>query len=163
MHGQSNEKQEVESTIEERFLQFDLGAECYAIDLLSVKEVIPVPETTPLPNSPSHYIGIMNLRGLIISIVDLRKKLAITPKEEEREEAVIIIDIDNVAIGIVVDSINRVLNIPLSQVVEVPEVKSQVNAQYIKGVYQGDQNLTVLLDMKKILNIEEILKQQKAA
>jgi purine-binding chemotaxis protein CheW len=147
----------------ERYLQFDLGQETYAAQLLSVKEVIPVPETTPLPNSPSHYVGIMNLRGQIISIIDLRKKLKITPKEEGIEEAVIIVEIDGVGIGVVVDSINKVLNINLASVSEVPEVSSQINAKYIEGVFQGEDKLTVLLDLKSVLNIDEINKLQKAA
>lgn len=140
----------------ERYLQFDLGSESYAIGLLSVKEVIPLPETTPLPNSPAHYIGIMNLRGQIISILDLRKKLKINPKKEGLEEAVIIVEFDGVGIGVVVDSINRVLNIGLDQITEVPEISTQINAQYIQGVFKGDKKLTILLDLKNILNLNEL-------
>lgn len=147
----------------ERCIQFDLGNEAYAIHLLAVKEVIPKPETTPLPNCPSYYIGIMNLRGQIISIIDLRKKLKIKPKEEGLEEAVIIIEIDGVGIGVVVDSINRVLNVSNSSVIEVPEVNSQVNAKYIEGVHQGEDGLTVLLDLESVLDIKEIKNSQVKA
>ena len=73
------EHQEKKNESAQRYLQFDLGNERYAIALLNVKEVIPLPETTPLPDSPSYYIGIMNLRGQIISIMDFRKKLNIKP------------------------------------------------------------------------------------
>jgi purine-binding chemotaxis protein CheW len=155
-----NEKK-YHSETSERYLQFDLGAESYAIHLLSVKEVIPRPDTTPLPNSPSFYVGIMNLRGQIISIVDLRRKLNIAPKKEDIEEAVIIIEIEGVGIGVVVDSINRVLNIAMNSVSEVPEVSSQINAKYIEGVYQGEKSLTILLDLASVLNIIEIKNMQK--
>jgi purine-binding chemotaxis protein CheW len=155
-----NEKKHHSET-SERYLQFDLGAESYAIHLLSVKEVIPRPDTTPLPNSPSFYVGIMNLRGQIISIVDLRRKLNIAPKKEDIEEAVIIIEIEGVGIGVVVDSINRVLNIAMNSVSEVPEVSSQINAKYIEGVYQGEKSLTILLDLASVLNIIEIKNMQK--
>lgn len=67
----------------QRYLQFDLGNESYAVPLSTVKEVIPVPETTPLPNSPTHYVGIMNLRGQIISVIDLRKRLKSPPKRRD--------------------------------------------------------------------------------
>ncbi|MCT4642988.1 MAG: chemotaxis protein CheW [Bacteriovoracaceae bacterium] len=148
----------------QRYLQFKLGKEKYAIPLLSVKEVIPPPSTTPLPNSPSYYIGIMNLRGQIISILDLRKKLSIISKQDEAEQAVIIIEIEGVGIGVVVDSIHRVLNISEQSVSEVPEVSSQVNAKYIEGVYQGENDLTILLDLVSVLNINNIKKiQNKAA
>ena len=118
----SFEEDKIENEMEksQRYLQFDLGNESYAIALLNVKEVIPVPETTPLPNAPTYYIGIMNLRGQIISIVDLRKRLKIN-KKEDAEEAVIIVDFAGVSIGLVVDSINYVLNVATSEITEVPE------------------------------------------
>lgn len=150
------EQQEKKNESTQRYLQFDLGNERYAIALLNVKEVIPLPETTPLPDSPSYYIGIMNLRGQIISIMDFRKKLNIKPKEDKEEEAVIIVEFEGVGIGLVVDSINRVLTVGSSEVAEVPEIKFQVNAQYVQGVYKGDKNLTILLDLERALNISEI-------
>ncbi|MFN8369272.1 MAG: chemotaxis protein CheW [Bacteriovoracaceae bacterium] len=151
-------------TTNERYLQFSLGKETYAIQLLAVKEVIPPPDTTPLPNSPSYYIGIMNLRGQIISIIDLRKKLNIVPQKEHLEEAVIIVQVGTVGIGLIVDSINKVLNIASNSISEVPEVSSQVNAKYIEGVYQEEKNLTILLDIESILNLNEIKNiQNKAA
>lgn len=147
----------------ERYIQFGLGNENYAVPLLSVKEVIPVPETTSLPNSPAFYIGIMNLRGQIISIVDLRKKLSIAPRKEDLEEAVLIVEIEGVGIGLIVDSINRVLNISMGEVSEVPEVSSQVNAKFIEGVYQSEDHLTILLDLSSILNIKDIKKLNQSA
>lgn len=150
------DRKEMETETSQRYLQFDLGNESYAIRLLNVKEVIPVPETTPLPDSPSHYVGIMNLRGQIISIMDFRKKLKITPKEDKGEEAVIIVEFEGVGIGLIVDSINRVLNVGNNDVAEVPEVKFQVNARYVQGVYRGESSLTILLDLENALNISEI-------
>lgn len=146
-----------------RFLQFDLGSESYAVELLNVKEVIPVPETAILPNSPNYYVGIMNLRGQIISVIDLRKKLNITPKEKDLEEAVIIFEIDGIGVGAIVDSINKVLNLSTNEIKEVPEIKSQVNTHYIQGVYNQDNQLTIVLDIAKILDIFEIKKLSESA
>ncbi len=146
-----------------RFIQFDLGSENYGIKLLSVKEVIPMPDTTPMPNAPSHFIGIMNLRGQIISIIDLRKRLGVKPKTEGLEEAVIIVEYDGVGIGVVVDSINKVLNININDIAEVPEIGSKVNGKYIQGVYRVDDKLTIMLDLRKVLNIEDIKKSQQEA
>ncbi|MBI99607.1 MAG: chemotaxis protein CheW [Halobacteriovoraceae bacterium] len=160
----SFDEDKIENEMEksQRYLQFDLGNESYAIALLNVKEVIPVPETTPLPNAPTYYIGIMNLRGQIISIVDLRKRLKIN-KKEDAEEAVIIVDFAGVSIGLVVDSINYVLNVATSEITEVPEIRSQVNAQYVQGVHRGQGKLTIMLDLAKALNISEIAGLQKNA
>lgn len=161
MSFEDNEKTNVE--ILERYLEFDLGKEAYAVPLLSIKEVITVPETTPLPNSPSYFLGIMNLRGQIISVLDLRKKLKITPKEEGLEESVVIVDFDGVSIGLIVDSINRVISFSVNDLIEVPEIQSQVNGQYINGVYKGADHLTVILDLEEILNIDEIKRMSNSA
>ena len=156
----SGETKQVENVT---FLQFDLGNESYGVKLLSVKEVITVPEVTPLPNGPSYFQGIMNLRGQIISIVDLRKKLGIKSKSNIDEDAVVIVDFDGVSIGLIFDSINKVLSFDLSQLVEIPEVQSQVNSKYIQGVHRGDEKLTLVLDLAKIFNLVELQEFSKQA
>jgi purine-binding chemotaxis protein CheW len=138
-----------------RYLEFCLGAEEYAIPLLMVREVISVPETTPIPKSPAHFLGIMNLRGQVISVVDMRKKLKIEAKADV-EEAVIIVDIGGLNIGVVVDSINKVLAIAEDEVCEMPEVEHQINTQYIHGVFKKEHSLTVLLDIAKVLDIQDL-------
>lgn len=138
-----------------RFIEFSLGNEDYAIPLLMVREVISVPDTTPIPKSPSHFVGIMNLRGQVISVVDLRKKLKVEAKKD-KEEAVIIVDIGGMNIGVVVDSINKVLAFSSEEVSEMPEVEHQLNTHYIFGVYKKEKSLTVLLDIAKVLDLKDI-------
>ena len=155
-----------ESNIDvERFLEFSLGTEDYAIPLLSVREVISVPETTPIPKAPSHFLGIMNLRGQVISVVDLRTKLKIKKKEGENEESVFIVDIQGMNLGVVVDSINKVLAFNVNEINQVPEIESQVNAEYIDGVYRKENSLTVLLNVAKVLDLGDLamLKAKEAA
>ncbi len=148
-----------------RFLEFTLGSEDYAIPLLSVREVISIPETTPIPKAPTHFLGIMNLRGQVISVVDLRTKLKIKSKEDNAEESVIIVDVNGMNLGIVVDSINKVLAFSDDEVSEVPEIETQVNAEYIQGVYRKEDSLTVLLDVAKVLDLNDrkLLSGTKAA
>jgi len=155
MTGETLKKEQASGEIE-RFLEFSLGEEDYAIPLLSVREVISVPETTPIPKAPPHFLGIMNLRGQVISVVDLRQKLNIKPKEEDLEESVVIVDIQGMNLGIVVDSINKVLAVSLEDVSDVPEIESQVNAEYIEGVYRKEDSLTVLLDVAKVLDLKDM-------
>lgn len=138
-----------------RFIEFSLGAEDYAIPLLMVREVISVPDTTPIPKSPPHFLGIMNLRGQVISVVDLRKKLKVETRMN-KEEAVIIVDIGGMNIGVVVDSINKVLAFSSEDVSEMPEVESQNNTQYIFGVYKKESSLTILLDIAKVLDLKDM-------
>jgi purine-binding chemotaxis protein CheW len=138
-----------------RYLEFCLGAEEYAIPLLMVREVISVPETTPIPKSPSHFMGIMNLRGQVISVVDMRKKLNIVANHNP-EEAVIIVDVNGINIGVVVDSINKVLAFAEEEISIMPEVEHQVNTKYILGIYRKEQSLTVLLDIAKVLDLQDL-------
>lgn len=147
----------------ERFLQFMLGDEAYAVHLLKIREVIPVPETTQLPNSQKHFVGIMNLRGQIISIYDLRQKLGIQSDCDSKEEAVVIVKIADTSVGLVVDSIDRVFQTNDSQIMRVPEIKSQVNAKFISGVFRQDSQLTMILDIGKIFNLDELKQNESMA
>jgi purine-binding chemotaxis protein CheW len=140
---------------QERFIEFSLGKEDYAIPLLMVREVISIPETTPIPKAPKHFIGLMNLRGQVISIVDLRTKLTITPNTNVSDSAVIIVDFNNVNIGIVVDSINKVLAFSTTEIQEMPEVTTQVKSDYILGVHKKEDGLTVLLDIAQCLDVKD--------
>lgn len=160
-----NENNFEDSNQVDRFLEFSLGVEDYAIPLLMVKEVISIPETTPIPKAPKHFIGLMNLRGQVISIVDLRNKLTIKPKEETSDSAVIIVDFQGINIGVIVDSINRVLAFSTNEIQEMPELNSQVKSDYIRGVYKKEDGLTVLLDLAKCLDVKDynVLNSLKAA
>lgn len=143
-------------TFEERYIEFGIGEEEYAIPLLTVREVISPPETTPIPKAPKHFIGLMNLRGQVISIVDLRIKLGIKPKEDKREEAVIIVKIGEIQLGVVVDSINKVLAFKKEDISQLPEIQTQVNAEYIVGVHRKEESLTILLDIAKTLDVKDL-------
>ena len=127
-----------------RYMEFSLNSEDYAIPLLMVREVISIPETTPIPKAPAHFIGIMNLRGQVISIIDLRKKLKIQPKENNPDEAVIIVDFNGVHVGVVVDTINKVLEFSQEELQAMPELEGQANNHYNQGIYKKEEGLTVL-------------------
>ena len=138
-----------------RFIEFSLANEDYAIPLLMVREVISVPDTTPIPKSPPHFLGIMNLRGQVISVVDLRKKLKVEARQD-KEEAVIIVDIGGMNIGVVVDSINKVLAFSSDEVSDMPEIENQINTHFIFGVYKKEKSLTILLDIAKVLDLKDM-------
>lgn len=138
----------------DRFLSFSLGTEEYAIELLAVREVIAMPEYTALPYTPAYFLGIMNLRGQIISVMDLRQKLGIKPGVNS-ETAVIICDLNGVSIGVVVDSVNSVLNPEAKDISEKPEIQSSRSTEYITSVYRKDNKLVLFLDISRCLNIED--------
>jgi purine-binding chemotaxis protein CheW len=146
----------------ERFLSFSLGTEEYAVPLLAVREVIALPEFTPVPYTPSYFLGIMNLRGQVISIMDLRQKLGVKPGADT-ETAVIICDLNGMSIGVVVDSVNTVLNPDAADVSEKPEIQSNRPTDYITGVYRKDKKLILFLDLSKSLSLEDHAAVRKSA
>ncbi len=137
-----------------RYLSFSLGLEEYAIPLLSVKEVIAVPEITPIPYTPPHFLGIMNLRGQVISVIDLRQKLGIKTKGSS-ETSIIICDLESTSLGVVVDSINSVLSPAASDISEKPEIQSTKSTDYITAVYRKDGKLVLFLDIATSLSYED--------
>jgi purine-binding chemotaxis protein CheW len=138
----------------DRYLCFSLGSEEFAIPLLSVKEVIAVPDVTPVPFTPTHFLGIMNLRGQVISVLDLRQKFGIKPNNSN-ETAVIICDLDPLCIGVVVDSINSVLAPASADISDKPDIQSDKSTEYILGVYRKDKRLVLFLDISKTLSVED--------
>lgn len=145
----------------ERYLSFSMGPEEFAIPLLAVKEVIAVPEFTPIPHTPSYFLGIMNLRGQVISVLDLRKKLGVQPKNGT-EDAVIICDMSPIVLGILVDSVNSVLTPKEDEILPKPPIESKIGTEYITAVYRRNDHLVLFLDISKALNTQDLmaLKQQ---
>ena len=139
----------------DRYLEFNLGHERFAIPLLSVKEVIAIPDTTKVPFTPDYFIGIMNLRGQVLSIIDLRKRLNIFPHENTAETAVIISELGYTQIGFMVDSINRVLAVSGQEMAPPPEIEKNLHTEFIIGCYKAERQLILFLDINKIMSKEE--------
>jgi len=137
-----------------RYLCFDLGNREFAIPLLSAKEVIGIPEITAVPQTPTHFLGIMNLRGNVISVMDFRLKLGIKPSASE-ENTVIILDLGDYNLGVVVDRVNSVQTVEKDKISDPPMVESNKNSDYITGVFRKDERLILMLDISKALSVED--------
>ena len=140
----------------DRYLQFRISEELYAIPLSEVREVISVPEMTPIPKAPGYFSGIMNLRGQIVSIIDLRKKLGVEQCDENKEQAVVILDFSNCQIGMIVDAINQVLKIDKSLIREAPAGNEMSNAKYINGIFEYRNSLVLLMNISQALDLNDI-------
>ena len=140
-------------TMADRFLTFSLGAESSAIPLLQVKEVIALPEVTSVPQTPNYFLGIMNLRGQVITVLDLRTKLGIKPSENQ-ETVVIICDLAPFSVGVVVDSVNSVLAATPEQISAKPELTGS-KVESITGVYQAEDKLILILNIAQTLNLTD--------
>lgn len=144
-----------------RYICFGLGEEEFAIPLLSVKEVLGVPDTTPVPQTPAHFLGIMNLRGNVISVLDLRSKLSIKPSQSE-ETTVIILDLGDYQLGVVVDRVNSVISLTPEDVADKPVIDSNKSTEYVTGVVRKENRLILLLDIAKALSVEDRSAVKKA-
>ena len=137
----------------DRYLCFSLAAEEFAIPLLSVKEVIGVPEVTPIPQAQPHFVGIMNLRGNVISILDLRLKLGHKSSKTD-ETTVIVLDLGDYNIGVLVDSVNSVVSVNKEDVSPKPAMDAKAT-DYIVSVFRKSDRLVLMLDIAKALSVED--------
>lgn len=137
-----------------RYICFTLGSQNFAIPLLQVKEVIGNIEITPIPQSPSYYKGIMNLRGQVIPVIDLRTKLGIQ-KGTAKEVTIIILDFNPHSLGVIVDSIESVNSYEAKDISVAEEADLFIKSEFILGVAKKDKGLTMILHLKAILHIAE--------
>lgn len=139
----------------ERMLRFSLGTEMYAIPLLMVKEVIALPETTPIPHAPPYFLGIINLRGQVISVIDLRVKIGMKKGDRTGETAVIIVDLQDCFIGVVVDSVNAVFAPAANELSPPPDLEFRGASDAITGVVRQGSGLTLVLDISHVLDARD--------
>lgn len=143
-----------EDTQKDKFLTFILGNESYGIEIKHVTEIIGIQPVTEVPELPEYIRGIINLRGKIIPVMDVRLRFRKPYREYNDRTCVIVIDIKDVPIGLIVDSVAEVLSIPESEIVSPPEVSKNSN-KYIKGIGKVDSEVKLILDCDKLLNEEE--------
>ena len=138
-----------------QFISFTVGQEEYGLELLRVKEVIRVRETTWLPKAPSFVKGIINLRGDVIPIVDLRDKFGLETREQTAQTRVIVVEVAGRLMGMVVDAASQVVRIPADQIDAPPAVLGGLSQEFITGVGKIEDKLVILLNVDAILTMDE--------
>jgi len=139
-----------------QFISFSVGEEEYGLELLRVKEVIRIREITWLPKAPTFVKGIINLRGDVIPIIDLRDKFGLERKENTAMTRVIVVEVEGRLMGMVVDSASQVVRIPADQIDPPPPVLGGLSQEFITGVGKLDDKLIILLNTDAILTIDEM-------
>ncbi|MHC4455609.1 MAG: chemotaxis protein CheW [Planctomycetota bacterium] len=139
---------------------FTIGKELFGVNILMVQEIIRAAPITAVPNSPDFVEGVINLRGNIIPVIELRKRLGFSTPEVSMEDSwILILDIEGRITGFIVDSVTEVLKIEESTIEPPPDiVVAGLESQYIRGVCEIDDRLLILLDFTRILLVEEIKK-----
>ncbi len=145
-----------EDTQKNRFLTFTLGTESYGIEIRYVTEIIGIQPATDIPELPQYIRGIINLRGKIIPVMDVRLRFKKPFREYNDRTCIIVIDIKNICIGLIVDSVSEVLSIPDTEIVAPPEIGNGGGNKYIKGIGKVSNEVKLLLDCDKLLNEDDV-------
>jgi purine-binding chemotaxis protein CheW len=148
--------QEKQKPKEYQLVVFTLGAEEFGVDISQVREIVRLVQITYLPKAPSFIEGVVNLRGQVLAVIDLSKRLGVSSKQRGDNTRIIVVEVGEITVGMLVDSVSEVLRLPSEFVEEVPSlVETEVPEHYIRGVGKLKDRLLVLLDLNKILTPEE--------
>lgn len=145
-----------EDTQKGKYLTFILGKESYGIEIQYVTEIIGIQAITEIPELPDYVKGIINLRGKIIPVMDVRLRFKKEVKEYNDRTCVIVIDINDLSIGLIVDSVAEVINIPEQDIEAPPKMNKGYNNRFIKNIGKVGNDVKLLLDCEKLLNGEDI-------
>jgi purine-binding chemotaxis protein CheW len=138
-----------------QLVTFSIGDEEFGVDILKVQEIIRTMEITRVPRAPAFVEGVINLRGKVIPIIDLRKRFGLQTRGHDKNTRIIVIEISNMIVGFVVDSVSEVLRIPASTVEPPPPMVAGLESEYISGVGKLEDRLLILLDLNRLLSREE--------
>ena len=144
------------SSREGKYLTFVLCGEEYGLEILKVREIIGIMGITPVPQTPRFIKGVINLRGKVIPVVDLRLKFGFQEADYTKETCIIVVEVKNVLTGIIVDTVSEVLDITNEELETTPNLGEDVNTDIFIGVAKIKDKVKILLDLDKILGTEEI-------
>lgn len=148
-------KKDLDSREVLQLVTFRLGNEEFSLDILKVQEIIRHMDLTRVPKAPDFVEGVINLRGRVIPVLDLRKRFGLPADERTNETRIIVVEVDNNTVGLKVDAVSEVLRLPADTVEPPPSIVTGVESDYIKGVGKLEGRLLILLDVAKILTKTE--------
>jgi purine-binding chemotaxis protein CheW len=141
--------------MEQQLVVFELAQELYGVEIAAVESIIKLQAITLVPQAPSFVEGVTNLRGSILPVIDLRKRFGLPVEELSKNSRIIVAAINDKKVGMIVDAVSEVLHVPADSVEPAPPMITTVNSIFITGIAKVDQKLIILLDLSKILSIEE--------
>lgn len=147
--------------LEHQFVTFTIGEETYGIEVLKVQEIIGITPITHVPNTISYMKGVINLRGSVVPVVDMRMKFCMEEREYDAFTVIIIVEVKERMIGMIVDSVSDVVSIPIKSIQDTPHFSSKIETDFIEGIGQVDSKLVIILNVEKILSTEEIREIEK--
>jgi purine-binding chemotaxis protein CheW len=140
----------------DQFLTFTLEGEEYGIEILRVQEIKGISKIRPIPNSPGYVKGVMNLRGAVVPIVDLRSRFGMSEADYNQFTVIIVVSVGAKVVGLVVDAVSDVLNIGKNQVEETPEMGGEIDTSFFRGMGKVGEKLVLLLNIDRLLAGEKL-------
>ncbi len=154
---QPTTQEQVQAAVREgQYLTFVLAEEVYGLEILKVREIIGFMEITTVPRTPEFIKGVINLRGKVIPVIDLRLKFGMPEVEATDQTCIIVVDVDGVEIGIVVDEVDEVLQVMEADIEDAPAFGASVDTDFILGMGKTNGKVTILLDIGRVLSPEEV-------
>ncbi len=153
--AQKQEEQEQHEGPVSQWVTFGLDDESYGINVMQVQEVLPPSEIAPVPGAPHFVMGIINLRGKVVTVVDTRLRFGLPTREPDKESRIVVIEANNNIAGVMVDSVAEVATVKESEIDTAPNVGNEESSRYIYGVVSRKDGLLILVDANKLLTDEE--------
>ena len=145
-----------EDTQKDKYLTFCIGSEDYGIAIANVTEIIGIQNINEVPDMPDFIKGVINLRGKVIPVMDVRTRFRLESKDYDERTCIIVVEIGGAAVGLVVDEVSEVADIPQNQVEPPPRIAKSDSSRYLKGMGKMDENVKILLNVDRLLQDEEI-------
>ncbi len=144
------------SAFDEEFLTFVLSNEAYGIEILKVREIIGIMDITTVPQTPDYMKGVINLRGKVIPLIDLRMKFSMQEEVHTQETCIIVVEVNGASIGIVVDSVSEVVGINSEEIENSPRFTQGIDTSFIMGLGKVKEKILILLDIDAVLSSDEL-------
>jgi purine-binding chemotaxis protein CheW len=143
-----------------QLVTFQLGVEQYGVDIMDVREIQRIPQTRSIPNAPAYVEGIFKLRSDIIPVINLHKRFHLAKAELGDEDkllsGIVVLDIDGMQIGIIIDKVSRVVTLDVEQIQPPPKMLSGIGAEYIQGIFHQKEGYLIILDIRKLFSPREL-------
>ena len=141
--------------MEQQLVIFELANESYGINIAVVESIIKMQAITQLPQTPAYVKGVINLRGSVLPVIDLRSRFVLEAREHTRQTRIIIVTMGNIKVGVTVDGVSEVLRVSDELIEPLPPMVSSVNSVFLKGIVRFEDRLIILLELDKVLDINE--------
>ncbi len=146
-----------------QFITFTIGAEEYGVDIMAVREIKGWSETTHLPNSPPYVRGVINLRGIIVPIFDLRARFGLGPTQTTKTHVVVIVAVQQRTIGILVDSVSDILTVPLGDIRSVPDMDRSIDDAFLDGLVAVGERMVAVIALDRLFDLRGVAKDKDRA